>query len=85
MDDVLLSQCVNLVNNIVAKNMLAFINIKVGDKFSFQFNNQKKYLPMQKKKSPSQEKRNLDRTINFKRKLTINESKDGTSETETKA
>ena len=78
MANLLLTQCVNLVNKIVEKDMMAFINIQVGDNFSFVFDN-KKYSPREpKKKSPSQEKRNIERTINFIRK---NEQNDDASRT----
>ena len=81
MADVLLTQCINLVNQIVKMDMMAFINIQVGDNFSFVFDN-KKYLPREpKKKSPSQEKRNIERTIHFKRKMCENEQKDDAAKT----
>ena len=61
----LLSQCVDLANHIIKKNLKAVISIQSGKQLNFTFNNIEKSL---KKKSPSQEKRDLETNQSFKLK-----------------
>ena len=61
----LLSQCVELANNVIKKNLKAVISIKIGKEFNFSFDNNENSF---KKKSPSQAKRDLERNENFKLK-----------------
>ena len=58
-----LKQCIELTTQVLNKGMVAYINIKVGEKFSFTFNNQeyKKEENVKTKYSPSQIKRNKER------------------------
>ena len=68
-EKILLSQCVGLANQIIKKDMKATISIQI-----FKFENTE-VENERKKKSPSQEKRDLKRTLNFKEKLVKYEEK----------
>ena len=68
-EKILLSQCVDLANQIIKKDMKATISIQI-----FKFENTE-VENERKKKSPSQEKRDLKRTLNFKEKLVKYEEK----------
>ena len=54
----LLSQCLEITKQLIALNQKAAINIRIGNEFEFSFNNQE---IGERKKSPSQVKRNLER------------------------
>ena len=72
-EKILLSQCVDLANQIIKKDLKATISIQIGEGFTFKFDNSE--VENVKKKSPSQEKRDLKRTINFKEKFLKAEDK----------
>ena len=75
-EKILLSQCVDLANQILKKDMKATISIKIGEEFTFMFENNEVENPRNvKKKSPSQEKRDIKRTLNFKEKFIKPEEK----------
>ena len=57
-EKILLSQCVDLANQIIKKDMKATISIQIGEGFTFKFENTE-VENERKKKSPSQEKRDL--------------------------
>ena len=59
----LLSQCLEITKQLITLNQKAAINIRIGSEFIFSFNNQE---ISEKKKSPSQIKRNLERNETFK-------------------
>ena len=59
----LLSQCLEITKQLIALNQKAAINIRIGNEFEFSFNNQEMG---ERKKSPSQVKRNLERNAIFK-------------------
>ena len=61
----LLSQCLDITKQLISLNQKAAINIRIGSEFSFNFNNQD-HETSEKKKSPSQIKRNLERNEIFK-------------------
>ena len=56
-------QALDLAKQLISLNQKAAINIKIGSDFSFSFNNQE---ISERKKSPSQLKRNLERNEIFK-------------------
>ena len=58
----LLSQCLEITKQLIALNQKAAINIRIGSDFVFSFNNQE---TSERKKSPSQIKRNLERNEIF--------------------
>ena len=60
----IISQCLNLVSQIVEKNMNIYMNVQIGEGISFVFDN-----VIKKSKSPSQKKRNIERALNFKQKV----------------
>ena len=60
----LLSQCLDIAKQLVSLNQKASINIRLGSDFVFSFNNQE--IISEKKKSPSQMKRNFERNETFK-------------------
>ena len=79
-----LSQCLDLTKQLISLNQKAAINIKIGTDFIFSFNNQE---ISERKKSPSQLKRNLERKEIFKntKKETLEKNaKDLEKQTETK-
>ena len=59
----LLAQCLDVTKQLITLNQKAVINIRIGSEFIFSFNNQE---ISEKKKSPSQMKRNLERNETFK-------------------
>ena len=59
----LLAQCLDVTKQLITLNQKAVINIRIGSEFIFSFNNQE---ISEKKKSPSQIKRNLERNETFK-------------------
>ena len=65
----IISQCLNLVSQIVEKNMNIYMNVQIGEGISFVFDNVTK-----KSKSPSQKKRNVERALKFKQKVEENEN-----------
>ena len=69
----LLSQCLDLAKQFITLNQKASINVRLGSDFVFSFNNQENIS--ERKKSPSQIKRN------FERKETFNNMKKETIET----
>ena len=58
----LLSQCLDITKQLITLNQKAAINIRIGSDFVFSFNNQE---TSERKKSPSQIKRNLERNEIF--------------------
>ena len=60
----LLSQLLDITKQLVSLNQKASINIRLGSDFVFSFNNQE--INSEKKKSPSQMKRNFERNETFK-------------------
>ena len=60
----LLSQCLEITKQMINLNQKASINIRLGSDFVFSFNNQE--INSEKKKSPSQMKRNFERNETFK-------------------
>ena len=65
----LISQCVYLANLIIKNQANAVFIIKLGEGYAFSFDNQEDYgRPPPKKKSPSNEKRDLERTLKYKDK-----------------
>ena len=62
--NVIISQCLNLVNQIVEKNMKVYMNVQMEEGVSFIFDNMEK-----RNKSASQEKRSIERSIKFKEKV----------------
>ena len=60
----LLSQCLDITKQLVSLNQKASINIRLGSDFVFSFNNQE--IINDRKKSPSQIKRNFERNETFK-------------------
>ena len=58
----LLSQCLEITKQLITLNQKAAINIRIGSDFVFSFNNQE---TSERKKSPSQIKRNLERNEIF--------------------
>ena len=60
----LLSQCLDIAKQLVSLNQKASINIRLGSDFVFSFNNQE--IINDRKKSPSQIKRNFERNETFK-------------------
>ena len=60
----LLSQCLDITKQLVSLNQKASINIRLGSDFVFSFNNQE--IVNERKKSPSQIKRNFERNETFK-------------------
>ena len=63
----LLSQCIDLANQVIKKNAMASISIKIGEGFSFDFDNHEVKEKKSKKKSPSQDKRDVARSVNFRK------------------
>ena len=66
-----LKQCMELTMTVWNKDMMAYINIKVGDEFTFTFSNQEKtnIVELPKiKNSPSQLRRNQARKEKFRTK-----------------
>ena len=59
----LLAQCLDITKQLINLNQKAAINIRIGSEFIFSFNNQE---ISDRKKSPSQIKRNLVRNETFK-------------------
>ena len=59
----LLSQCLDVTKQLIALDKKAAINIRIGNDFVFSFNNQETFD--EKKKSPSQIKRNFLRKAAF--------------------
>ena len=58
----LLSQCLEITKQLITLNQKAAINIRIGSDIVFSFNNQE---TSERKKSPSQIKRNLERNEIF--------------------
>ena len=58
----LLAQCLEITKQLITLNQKAAINIRIGSDFVFSFNNQE---TSERKKSPSQIKRNLERNEIF--------------------
>ena len=76
----LLSQCLDLAKQLITLDQKASINVRLGSDFVFSFNNQENIS--ERKKSPSQIKRNFERKETFKnnmKKETI-ETKENTLE-----
>ena len=59
----LLSQCLDITKQLISLDQKAAINIKIGNEFVFSFSNQETLS--ERKKSPSQIKRNLERKATF--------------------
>ena len=59
----LLSQCLDVTKQLIALDKKATINIRIGNDFVFSFNNQETFD--ERKKSPSQIKRNFLRKAAF--------------------
>ena len=76
----LLSQCLDVTKQLIALDKKAAINIRIGNEFVFSFNNQETFS--ERKKSPSQTKRNLLRKAAFENMQKENKQ---TEKTETKA
>ena len=74
----IISQCINLANEVIKKGFSAAISIEIGEGFCFKFDNKaidesfKKY----KRKSPSQEARNIVRSRKFNENIKKVEKKD---------
>ena len=78
----LISQCVDLANQIIKNNAKAVFSIKLGEGYTFSFDNHQDYgRQPPKKKSPSNENRDLERTLKFKNK----NAKDAKDEIDIKA
>ena len=70
---VIISQCIDLANQVMKNGMNATILIKIGDNFKFEFDNKEnKMNDMMKKKSPSQEARDIERSKKYKENLAKN-------------
>ena len=59
----LLSQCLDLTKQLISLDQKAAINVRIGNEFVFSFSNQETLS--ERKKSPSQIKRNLERKATF--------------------
>ena len=72
-EKVIISQCIDLANQVMKNGMNATILIKIGDNFKFEFDNKEnKMNDMMKKKSPSQEARDIERSKKYKENLAKN-------------
>ena len=69
----LMAKCLDIVNQIVTKNLKSYMSVKIGSEFSFNFSNSESF---QKKLSPSQ------RTRNFERQKVFNAKKDKENKSE---
>ena len=67
----IISQCLNLVNQIVEKKLSVYMNLQMGEGISFVFDNMTK-----KSKSPSNKQRNIERSIKFKQKIEKHEDEE---------
>ena len=67
----LLSQCLDLTKLLITLDKKAAINIRIGHEFVFSFNNQETLG--ERKKSPSQIKRNVERKAAFEKEKTQTE------------
>ena len=78
----LLLKCLELTKHIVDRNMMCFIDIKMGEgksDFKFTFNN-----GLKKRLSPSQEKRNILRKQEYMKKKVKDEFEEQINESEVK-
>ena len=73
----IISQCIDLANQVIKKGLSAAISIEIGEGFIFNFDNKDSELNVKKlkKKSPSQEARSIQRSNNFKEKTNDLENK----------
>ena len=71
----IISQCIDLANQVMKNGLNAIIKIEMGDNIKFEFNNKEdKVKTVQlKRKSPSQEARNNERSKKYKESLIKNE------------
>ena len=74
----IMSQCIDLANQVVKKGLNAAISIEIGVGFSFKFDNKSndEHVKNYKKKSPSQEARSIERSKKFKDSIKKLENKD---------
>ena len=70
----LLSQCIDLANHVIKKNINASISIKIGECFTFEFDNHNAKEKNVKNKSPCQVKRDIERCKTFKKKYVNSEN-----------
>ena len=72
----IISQCIDLANQVMKNGLNAIIKIEMGDNIKFEFNNKEdKVKTVQlKRKSPSQEARNNERSKKYKESLIKNEA-----------
>ena len=70
----IISQCVDLANQVIKNGMNATIMVDLGDNFKFKFDNKEDNVNVQqfKKKSPCTEARNIERSKKFKESLKEN-------------
>ena len=67
-ENLLMQKCLEITSHVLNKDQRVFINIKIGNSFSFTFNNQESNMYV-KKKSPSVTRRDNDRKELFKENL----------------
>ena len=68
----LLDKCLNLVHGIIGLNQRLNVNVKIGDNFNFEFCNMEKgNINSLRKISPSQQRRNHLRKLNFEQNKLI--------------
>ena len=67
-ENLLMQKCLEITSHVLNKDQRVFINIKIGNSFSFTFNNQESNMDV-KKKSPSVTRRDNDRKELFKENL----------------
>ena len=70
----IISQCVDLANQVIKNGLNATIVVEIGENFKFKFDNKEETLNGKqfKKKSPSKEARNIERCKKFKESLKDN-------------
>ena len=72
----LLSQCLEITQQLIKNKQSATINIRVGEDFIYHFSNQESSIIHKKKFSPSQRKRNEERKQKFEQKRVNDEKSD---------
>ena len=77
----LLSQCLEITKQLISLDQKAAINIKIGNEFVFSFSNQETFN--ERKKSPSQTKRNFERKATFEN-MKLKKENNQTEKPETK-
>ena len=82
----IISQCVDLANQVIKNGMNATIMVEIGDNFKFKFDNKEDNVNVKqfKKKSPSTEARNIERSKKFKESLKNKIDEDENIKLETK-